>query len=379
MRSHRTSVLTAGGASVALLALVAAAAPAAAAVHAADSAEPRRTCTEAATGGSCLLESVSDADHFLFTVPARVKEVVVDAKAGASGMPWDSSEFPQKTRATVPATFEERVNADAGSDAISWSKAPSVPIPVDAGNGVIANVARSTGNVLVRSATGLAWDSTIVDQDRYGLGPGKTWGGASVDPSGGITVYLPGEGVFAYSSENRSGLRGYEGNDRFEVHLSNPGTTPARGEVPERQYFFSLFRASEYTTDYFDADGNVLTSISSLGVRTDRLYDPVVPNRLAAFAEGGRVVTTVEYLPGEIQLRRAGAAHARLVQYGGQVVEIVAGDGGRSVFLHHGRTLAAIESKSSTGLTEVKFAWDASDPKRAIQVTRNGEVVYEAR
>lgn len=164
---------------------------------------------------------------------------------------------------------EPTASSSAISDAAAASESQAGPF--DLGGGLMARVTTSTRALLLADpATGLLWDSSSIDANRYGLGPGWTWTAPYVTTDGTAEVHLPGLGAFSFDASAPSGLKNYPGVADF-VFSRTESIVPPRGDVPARRSFFE--RVSHGVTDYFSPAGDLITTRDPAGGREDRVYD----------------------------------------------------------------------------------------------------------
>src|SRR6478609_377789 len=129
----------------------------------------------------------------------------------------------------------------------------------DALEGTIDELDGSFGFTLPAGGLQLSWDSRGVGDDAVGLGPGWSFGLATVHTSGGVWVSTPSREMFAMDTTSPTGLSGYRRNDvRFEpaeVGATVPGR--ADGAVAEVPYSYVLHELGGVST-YFDHAGHPL-------------------------------------------------------------------------------------------------------------------------
>ncbi|MDR5701654.1 hypothetical protein [Agromyces aerolatus] len=249
------------------------------------------------------------------------------------------------------------------------------PVLVDAGNGITANVNPATGVVqLETSAAGATWDTAIHEMDRYGLGPGGTWGTASADIRGGTSVYVPGMGVYAPDPAERSGLRGYPGDD---LNFSQDwGTLPARGDIPAQEYVFTLHHLDTGAVDHFAPNGDVIASIDAAGDRTDWEFTPgPYGSRLERIVDPAGAITKISYSPDVITVTAPDGQSTTLESSFGRLTKLTTPTG-TSAFSALPGLFSRIVSTTPSGDTVTGFTWNQDKPGSVIQITRNGEIVY---
>ncbi|WP_308796964.1 RHS repeat domain-containing protein [Agromyces silvae] len=162
--------------------------------------------------------------------------------------------------------------------------------------GTIGELDGSFGFTLSAGGLQLAWDSRAAAADPVGLGPGWSFGLATLRVDGGVWVHPASGGAFAMSATSPTGLAGYPGSEvRFAA--AEPGAVvPARadGSVGETPYAYVLHELGGVST-YFDAAGYPLAKLVVEGDRIDWRWAAGEAGQLVAVVGADGIVTALDW------------------------------------------------------------------------------------
>lgn len=155
----------------------------------------------------------------------------------------------------------------------------------DIGNGITGYAYEDTRSMRLTTPVPLVFDSRVPSgvggirepENLYGFGHGWTFDTpfVLVEPGTSARWLLLPEvpGYFEIDPRSPSGLRGYT-RTNLRADFVGVGVLPGRGDVPEREYSWTLTRHDTRHTEYFSPGGDLIASIEDVSrARTDWLWE----------------------------------------------------------------------------------------------------------
>lgn len=250
------------------------------------------------------------------------------------------------------------------------------------GDGLEGTVTERDGSFQVAvPVTGvpLRWDSRGLGSDRMGLGHAWDLGLEHIESTGGIRVIGIAGGVHAPDPTHPSGLAGYGLQD--VIFEQRAGVLEARAaSSPGLEYAYVVHELGGGTA-YFTAAGDPAARVDVHGLRTDWVWDSLVPHRLIGVMNPDGVVSRLDWEsePGTVLVRRSTSLEPsdgpeetdepwRIEFDGGRVVGVTDPLGGRIAFGYDELGLLTSLTTPTGAATEIAWTAGADGSARVHRV-----------